>query len=164
MREYVKIKVKSLAEEAKMIRREENLLKWKKRAARGRERAQKAIQGLQLHRVREVRREARSANLAYGFMLGLEYDQMENFAWSQPDWNKIQRLIENYGEGGHNELLDKFQSWKEKALRGVKPFETTRDNRDGRHPRSSKGQLNEWTQVRMQALAEIVMERSAGAP
>lgn len=87
-REMLRVKIKSLAEEAKIIRKEE----------------QRTWGGLRdelhVHRVREVRNEARAAHLAYGFIRGRTLDQMEVRALSAPDWEKIKYLCKRYGPVG----------------------------------------------------------------
>lgn len=85
-RVYLKVKVKSLAEEAKIIRKEE------KRAKRLSIRI-----GLHDHRVGIVRYEARHANLAYSFLKGRSYAEIEGGAKEAPDWNKVRKMVEKYG-------------------------------------------------------------------
>jgi hypothetical protein len=85
-RVYLKVKVKSLAAEAKIIRKEE------KRASRLSIRI-----GLRDHRVGIVRHEARHAQLAYGFLKGRSYAEMEGGSKQAPDWNKIRKMVEKYG-------------------------------------------------------------------
>jgi hypothetical protein len=96
-RTYLKVKIKSLAEEARIIRKETK-------------RARKASikNGLALHRKGIVRHEARHTYLAYGFLRGLEYRQMEHKAFEAPDWAKVRRMIERYGlhNGYENETWD----------------------------------------------------------
>lgn len=87
-REMLRVKVKSLAAEAKIIRREE-------RRSRGQLREE-----LYLHRIGIVRREARSAHLAYGLIKGRTIEQMEPTSKSAPDWTKVKRLCEKYGPTG----------------------------------------------------------------
>ena len=125
-RTYLKVKIKSLAEEARIIRKETK-------------RARKVTikNGLALHRTGIVRREARHTHLAYGFLRGLEYRQMEHKAFEAPDWAKVRRMIERYGlhngyEDGalivsydeasriHKEQLAKFDLWVERAQPEVK--------------------------------------------
>lgn len=87
-REMLRVKVKSLAEEARIIRREEHR-NW------GTLRDE-----LHLHRVGVVRREARAAHLAYGFIRGRSYSQMEGKLKDPrngPDWEKVRRLCKTYG-------------------------------------------------------------------
>ena len=90
-RTYLKVKIKSLAEEARIIRKET------KRA-----RTVSIKNGLALHRKGIVRNEARHTCLAYGFLRGLEYRQMEHKAFVAPDWAKIRRMVQKYGSHWDN--------------------------------------------------------------
>ena len=85
-RTYLKVKLKSLAEEARIIRLET------KRAKR-----ESIRNGLALHRTGVVRREARHTHLAYGFLRGKEYRQIEPKAHIAPDWDKVRKMVEKYG-------------------------------------------------------------------
>lgn len=85
-RAYLKVKIKSLAAEAKIIRKET------KRA--------KLISiknGLYRHRIDVVRVEARHTHLAYGFLRGKTYQQIEHNAQEAPNWPKVRKMIEKYG-------------------------------------------------------------------
>ena len=84
-REMLKVKLKSLAEEARIIRREE-------RKTHGR-----LQQELYLHRVSVVRQAARETHLAYGFIRGLKLEQMEASAVTPPNWDNIRKMIKKYG-------------------------------------------------------------------
>lgn len=84
-REMLRVKIKSLAEEARIIRREEQR-NW------GTLRDE-----LYLHRVGVVRRESRAAHLAYGFIRGRTYAQMESKCVTPPDWDKVRKLCKKYG-------------------------------------------------------------------
>lgn len=120
----LKCKAIALASEAqafkKQEQREKNLLaKWKARAQIGRLKAAArtgqlagavekmsgmsfadvysvAQRGIHLHRVKDIRKEARNALLAYGFLRGLSYKQMENFSWTQPNWDRVEKLAIRY--------------------------------------------------------------------
>lgn len=73
---YLKVKIKSLAAEAQIIRAEENKLKyWSGRLSN--EKAQSEFFGLRRHRVLDVRNEARAALLAYGFCKGRKRSEVE---------------------------------------------------------------------------------------
>lgn len=85
-RAYLKVKIKSLAEEARIIRKETKRAKSKS-----------IKEGLALHRKGIVRHEARHTHLAYGFLRGREYRQMEHKAHEAPDWAKVRRMVEKYG-------------------------------------------------------------------
>lgn len=84
-RVHLKIKLKSLAAEARIIRLEE-------RRHRG------PYQGdLHGHRVHVVRREARHSHLAYAFIRGHSYQAVEPKAKRAPDWEAVARLVSKYG-------------------------------------------------------------------
>jgi hypothetical protein len=85
-RTYLKIKIKSLAAESKIIRLEE------KRAKRTSIR-----DGLAEHRKGIVRIESRHTHLAYGFLRGKEYRDIEKTAHEAPNWDKVRSMIQKYG-------------------------------------------------------------------
>lgn len=110
-RAYLKVKIKSLAAEAKIIRLEE------KRAKLGSIR-----DGLADHRRGIVRTEARHAQLAYGFLRGKEYKQIEAKAHEAPDWSRVRKMVQKYGIHraacewkqaieGREEMLKRFDAW-----------------------------------------------------
>lgn len=104
MREYLKVKVKSLAAEARIIQLEERLA----RARRRRD----LVMGLAEHRRVTVRKASRSTHLAYGFLRGRAYHTMERTCRTEPDWGAVQKMIEKYGEGDRRVLVQKFADWK----------------------------------------------------
>ena len=76
-----KVKIKSLMEEAKIIRFEESRNSgW-------------VVAGLREHRIGIVRSEQRHTILAYCFLRGLKYNQVENNCKKAPDIKKILRII-----------------------------------------------------------------------
>jgi len=98
-REMLRVKVKSLAEEARIIRREE-VRTWG--ALR---------QELQHHRTRDVRCAARAAHLALGFLKGRTLTQMEARRWQgmhpamakamdEALFAEVGRLLKKYGPAG----------------------------------------------------------------
>src|SRR5690348_6675706 len=87
MKTYIKIKIKSLAEEAKIIRQEELKFPGEYEVRRG----------LYEHRMNSVRPECRAANLAYGFLRGKSYEQIERNPKTKPNWSRVQRIAEKYG-------------------------------------------------------------------
>lgn len=105
MRVYLKIKVMSLASEARIIRREEK--RWPGPSDQR--------TGLHLHRIHAVRPESRAAHLAYGFLRGRAYRQMEATCRREPDWNKVQHLAIRYGDGDKNALSRRIAEWIEAA-------------------------------------------------
>jgi hypothetical protein len=110
MRIYLKVKIKSLSAEASIIRREERRFAEKKHPIR---------RSLHHHRKTAVRREARDALLAYGFLRGRRLDRIEAKCHRQPDWKNVQRMVERYSVGDapawaqdRVELLRKFGEWR----------------------------------------------------
>lgn len=85
-RAYLKVKIKSLAAEAKIIKQET------KRA-----RSVSIKNGLYRHRIDVVRVEARHTQLAYGFLRGRAYHQIEKNACQIPNWAKVRKMVEKYG-------------------------------------------------------------------
>jgi hypothetical protein len=84
---YLKIKIKSLAAEARIIRHEEK--KWPGPSD--------VRLGLHSHRVNDVRSEARAAQLAYGYLRGRSYSAMEFNPHAEPNWGRVAALISKYG-------------------------------------------------------------------
>ena len=113
-RSYLKVKIKSLAEEARIIRKEERVSKGERR------------RGLYLHRIGTVRRAARHTLLAYGFIRGRRYRQMEAKCATTPMWPEVFKMLVKYGlqdygwkfwkrgeqEVVKEELLKRFEEWK----------------------------------------------------
>ena len=93
-REMLRVKVKSLAAEAKIIRCEE-------RKSRGMLRYQ-----LKNHRRTVVRKAARAAHLALGFIRGRSLEEMEPKRRPEPPWitahrrAEVAKLVARYGPDG----------------------------------------------------------------
>ena len=85
----LKVKIKSLAAEAKIIRQEERKNKGD-RGAHWRELLKRHRQGI-------VRNEQRHTLLAYGFIRGRAVEQIEDHCKSDPNWSKVWKMIEKYG-------------------------------------------------------------------
>jgi hypothetical protein len=87
---YIKVKILSLAAEAKIIRKQEQ-----KARAHGNRYLRV---GLADHRRGIVRNEARHAQLAYGFLRGVPYKKMEAkcHPGCEPDFKKVKSSIERY--------------------------------------------------------------------
>lgn len=95
----LKIKLKSLAEEARIIRKEERRLKL---AGRGPD-----ITQLHEHRLLVVRRCARETHIAYGYLRGLSYEQIER-PKRAPNWDNVEKIVKKYGTVQQE---NDFQSW-----------------------------------------------------
>lgn len=84
-RELLRVKSKSLAEEARIIRKEEQRTHGIMRNR------------LQEHRRGIVRLEARATGLAYGFIRGHSWEQMEPKSINPPNWKRVREMIKKYG-------------------------------------------------------------------
>lgn len=117
MHEYLKVKVKSLAVESRIIRQEEikakRAYKWNRDHDGNPEKFNRLREGLYEHRVGSLRNESRISHLAYGFLKKVSYKAMENKCGTDPDWDRIARLIKKYGEEDNRILMQKFSAWKE---------------------------------------------------
>lgn len=96
-REMLRIKLKSLATEAKYIRSEEDKMAW---CAGGTLRNE-----LREHRTGIVRNESRATSLAYGFVKGYPRSKIESKRHEMPDWQdkelfkKVEAMAKKYGDG-----------------------------------------------------------------
>lgn len=94
----LKIKLKTLAAEAKIIRHQEAKMvgpNW----------FSKSIKYTN-HRKYVVRPEARATHIAYGLLRGLDYVQIEPSAKTTPDWKAVERMVKKYGTAKD---LEQFQ-------------------------------------------------------
>jgi hypothetical protein len=87
-REALRVKLKSLAAEALIIRHEERRTFGSLR------------ESLYRHRMDVVRHEARHSHLAYGFIRGMKYEQMEATCDRSPDWERVRQMLKKYGPKG----------------------------------------------------------------
>lgn len=87
----LKVKIKSLAAEARIIRKEEN--KTNNPTIR---------ESLSHHRRTDVRQEARWAQIAYAFLRGLEYSQIEAKNSQAVNWTRVTKLVEKFGDHRFN--------------------------------------------------------------
>lgn len=93
---YLRVKLKSLAEEARIIRLEEL------RAIKAKE---YDLQGaLRYHRITKVRQAARETLLAYQFLRGIPYLAVEKPNSSKPDWKAVLAMVKKYGKGDAKDL------------------------------------------------------------
>ena len=111
-RAFLKIKIKSLAAEAKIIRLEEK-------------KNQQLRVELRAHRLRVVREEARATLLAYAFIRGRAYKTVEasNRQGHKPNWLKVETMVTRYGKAFdptlntienqrvYNAMMDRFKTW-----------------------------------------------------
>jgi len=93
---HLKVKVKSLAAEAGIIRFEENKSRGFRKSS------------LNEHRRGIVRYHARLNQLAYGFLRGRSYHQMEVKAATEPEWDEVRKLIKRFGVGIDDVSINKW--------------------------------------------------------
>lgn len=84
-REMLKVKIKSLAEEARIIRKEEARTFGYLRDE------------LHVHRVTVVRRAARHAILAYAVVRGVDLTKVEPIRYTEPNWADVEKMVRKYG-------------------------------------------------------------------
>lgn len=147
----LKIKIKTLASEAKHIRHEETRLYWESGwVDEGGVEWQISApyhsgdvrRNLYLHRTQEVAKEARAALIAYGFMRGRRYDQIEhNPRWARlepdrakPDWRRVADIAWSHWPferrhelpKSHGELFARLLQWSTPELSDVEVVEVAR--------------------------------------
>jgi hypothetical protein len=83
-RAFLRIKLKSLAAEARIIRQEEV-------------RNKRLRYELSEHRRGVVRAAARNTQLAYAFLKGRTYRSVEAKATTPPNWKEVERMVKQYG-------------------------------------------------------------------
>ncbi len=127
MKTYLKVKIKHLGAEARIIKEEKD--KWLKKAARGRANVAKRdgaapnapsnmANYLHEHRINCVRKECRDSHLAYGFIRGLRYEQVEARRYTDPNWLNVFAIIQRFYNpiyGINMSLEDRFREWKDLA-------------------------------------------------
>jgi hypothetical protein len=124
----LKIKSKSLAAEARIIRAEENRLRSRLARLAAQENAKtalrtlllKALSAIQGHRCGAVRNAARRTFAARAFLRGrpcraIERKTRKDNALTEQDWKAIACMIRRYGSGETAERMQRFKEWKEAA-------------------------------------------------
>lgn len=134
----LRVKQLSLGAEGRIIRREEQ--RWLARARKGRdnlalaqingrskeirEKVEAGIVGaaaawasLRDHRLKELRPEARSTNIAYGFFKGRAYAEIEGDAYTSPSWIRVEEIARKFFPGGvpKGSNFGLFSAWKAAA-------------------------------------------------
>jgi hypothetical protein len=46
---------------------------------------------------------------------------MENFSWSQPNWDRVEKLAIRYGKLPEQTVKQSFSQWRDEALNGISP-------------------------------------------
>lgn len=98
----LKIKIKSLAAESRIIRHEER--KWPGPST--------TRNSLYLHRVYDVRREQRHSLLAYGFLRNKPYDCIEQPDSREINWANVEGIALRFSTMDKRTLKQKLEEWK----------------------------------------------------
>lgn len=94
---FLKVKIKSLSAEAAIIRLEETRSSGELRSA------------LRGHRQWNVRREQRATQIAYGYLRGRSFTQIEPKPRTTPDWTRVEAMVKKYGTPA---LLEGLKVWR----------------------------------------------------
>ena len=139
MKTFLKVKIISLGDEARTIRRlekqnrdavrssklgylieQEENIRWEKkkyRAFKGKspkpfDHTGPSILRQRLHEHRmQIRREVRAAHLAYGFLRGRSYRTIENKTKNAPNWHRVIKIILQFGREPDQVLRQRFAEW-----------------------------------------------------
>lgn len=104
---FLKVKIKSLSAESRIIRQEE--LK-----SRGDLR-----NSLRLHRVNDVRHETRATLIAYNFLRGIPYPRTEpnvlplNSFYEKRLWDRVETMVKKYG----TVPLSQLEAWRKDGVK-----------------------------------------------
>lgn len=101
----LRVKIKSLAVEATIIRKEERRAK-----LRG---DRDTFWSLRAHRTYDVRRESRASLLAYGYLRGIEYRKIERNCHDLASRDDIVRIIRKFDPSSYcdRQLPEKVTQW-----------------------------------------------------
>lgn len=117
---YLRVKVKSLAEEATIIRKEERTVLKRRDWHMVRQGPNDIVDHfygiyvrLHTHRVHDVRNEARSSQLAYAFLRGKTYAETEKAKeGNTPNIRRIAEIVRKFGIPGHiDAVTSSVEEW-----------------------------------------------------
>lgn len=115
MQSYLKIKIKSLATEAQIIRFEERKVKTQRAWVRQHQKDETALEaefnGLREHRRNEVRGEARLSQIAYGFLRRIPYARVEHVGSKSFDKKRVCAMLVKYGRLHPKEAEERLAEW-----------------------------------------------------
>ena len=131
MSTQLKIKIMSLSAEAVIIRRHERKLA-KVLARKGKAKGTDATwSSIQSHRRHEVRWEQRHSLLAYAFLRGKSYADVEKFCWADPDLKKVEEMAKRFAPG-MEDFAQRWGAWEQDAKAHLKTLSGWRGKRDRR--------------------------------
>lgn len=82
-------------------------------------------QNLRMKRVHELRKRQRNMFLVYGFLRGWDYADLEDIAYSKPDFDLIERMIFDWMPDFFDprEIKQQFEQWVQEANEHLKSVE-----------------------------------------
>lgn len=137
---FLKVKIATLSAEAKIIKQEE---RWFKRCSKTKvdEFPDQCAEFRQIwlnlmeHRKDSVRPEARASNLAYGYMRGRAYRQLESKCWTKPNWGRVAEILLKFDSALYTSLgnlsraekisvmLERLEEWSRVSETTLTPTE-----------------------------------------
>lgn len=117
MKSHLRVKIKSLAAEADIIRKEEARAKRSAAWNRGHQQEEPAaaftheLFGLHHHRTHVVRKEARAAQCAYAILRDRPYAATEPGAKTYPDMDKVAGMLVRFGGMRAHQARDVAAVW-----------------------------------------------------
>lgn len=104
---HLKIKIKSLSQEVRIIKAAEQKLRgphWGPSYQRS---------SLRQHRIHDIRPEIRDSHIAYGYLRGRKLEQIESASTSEPNWENAKRMVKKYGTSKQWEGFDSWRTGKQ---------------------------------------------------
>lgn len=116
------------------------------------------VQKVRNHRDLATRKEARSVQLAHGFVLGTPYEDMELRCKTRPNWERVQEIIQLHEYGDTRAFAQRLEQWMQAARDA--------DNYIGPPPPTRKEILKKLLRKRakLDAAIEAYSERSLDRP
>lgn len=121
-RRFLKVKIKTLACEVTIIRKEENSLPgghWLRAS-------------LQQHRKKVVCEELRSALIAYGFLRGRSYTQIESGSTRKPNMDRVREIVTKFNDprkATTQQTLQKLAEWQDALTVSIKENIVAKENK-----------------------------------
>lgn len=117
MKTHLEVKIAALASESRIIRHKKE--KWLKRARKPRKASSTpGWMWLSLHNYRTnfVRKELRSSHLALAFLRGFDYWDIERFARTEPNWQRVRKLAHRFNRVDPSDPTSKKWYWSSGVL------------------------------------------------
>lgn len=145
MKTHLRVKIASLVAERRIIKREMRHWDYLKPDPNwGIMRRVPMWQSLNHHEIK-LKSDERAALLAYGFLRGKSYKQLENLCYTEPNWAKVKANVKTFGEDQMqgNQRINAIILWADyEAWEAVGKAHTTADILDERKADRAIKRLN----------------------